>query len=198
MGKSERSQILAATKTYMVAETVIDTLFDSNFDDDLDNDTTALMMLLDDDMESENSINKTNNNDNDAGDDSCDDSVISPETLYGIVLSFRYMESKASGLIPKSNYLIDVVFSLPEKQFKQDACMSYKAFESLYNMILPDPVFKNKSRNPQAPVHHQLLIALFRSGMFGNAALSSQIARRFGLGDGTADLYTFRVIRALL
>ena len=95
----------------MVAETVIDILFDSNFDDDLDNDTTVLMMLLDDDMESEDSIDKTNNN----GNDSCDDFITSPEALYVIVSSFRYMESKASGLIPKSNYLIDVVFSLLEK-----------------------------------------------------------------------------------
>ena len=76
--------------------------------------------------------------------------------------------------------------------------MTYEAFYDLVDKIKNDQVFQNNSYICQAPVREQLIVALYRFGMYGNGASAGQVARHFGIGAGTSDLYVNRVITALL
>ncbi|TFK59474.1 hypothetical protein BDN72DRAFT_780670 [Pluteus cervinus] len=69
-------------------------------------------------------------------------------------------------------------------------------FDDLVNTIADDDVFHNNSNNPQAPVSHQLVVALYCFGHYGNAASTDKVALHFGIGHGTVHLYTRRVIKA--
>ena len=130
--------------------------------------------------------------------DDVDDDVTSPQTVYAVIKSSRYMAPKCKRSIPISNFMTSVLFNLPEKQFKQHARMSKHAFSVILELIQGDTVFQNNANNYQAPIMHQLIVALYRFGMYGNAASAGQVATRFGIGAGTVDLYTNCVIVALL
>lgn len=45
--------------------------------------------------------------------------------------------------------------------------------------IRNDPVFRNDSWNPQAPVEYQLMVALSRFGHYGNGVSVMSVARNF-------------------
>ncbi|KAJ7645860.1 hypothetical protein B0H17DRAFT_1215838 [Mycena rosella] len=69
-------------------------------------------------------------------------------------------------------------------------------FDDLVAAIQDDKVFQNNSNNPQLPVDQQVVIALYRFGHFGNAASNMKVALQFGIGYGTVNLVTTRVIKA--
>lgn len=49
----------------------------------------------------------------------------------------------------------------------------------IFNEIKEDPVFQNQSRNPQAPIEYQLMVALYRFGHHGNGGSAKAVARTF-------------------
>jgi hypothetical protein len=65
-------------------------------------------------------------------------------------------------------------------------------------LIIHHSVFKNKSRNKQGFVWVQLAVTLARLGAHGNGSSVGMLARRFGLGVGTVELYFSRVEKAIL
>jgi hypothetical protein len=76
--------------------------------------------------------------------------------------------------------------------------MGRNAFLFLIHEIQNHAVFQNNSLNPQRAVWIQTIVALERFGCVGNGASVGKIARNMGFGYGTVDLYTRRVIEALL
>ncbi|KAG2220447.1 hypothetical protein INT45_004189 [Circinella minor] len=178
------------TTDYIVAEAITDFLFNDD-DDDLDmgnpfnNNNNSAFMLDDDEMfddidEQDINTDLDHNYCNDNDDDLFD--LTPTQMIHVAVASSTYLESKGWKTIPTSNYMSSVVFNLPEKEFKQDARMTYEAFYDLVDKIKNDQVFQNDSWTRQAPVREQLIVALYRFGMYA----------------GTSDLYVNRVITALL
>ena len=76
--------------------------------------------------------------------------------------------------------------------------MSRNAFLFLLTEIQSNDVFQNNSRNPQIAVWIQTIVALERLDNDGNANSGGKIARNMDIGYGTVNLYTQRVIIALL
>ncbi|KAG2220162.1 hypothetical protein INT45_013860 [Circinella minor] len=202
---SERKKILDMTTDYIVAEAISDFLFNKDNDDldlrNLFNDNNSTFMLDDDEMFDnidEQDVN-TDLNYSYCSDNDEDLFNLTPTQMIHIaVASSTYLESKGWGTSPTSNYMSSVVFNLPEKEFKQDARMTYEAFYDLVDKIKNDQVFQNNSCMRQAPVREQLIVALYRFGMYGNGASTRQVARHFGIRASTSDLYVNRVITALL
>lgn len=69
-------------------------------------------------------------------------------------------------------------------------------FDALIETIREDPVFHNESNNEQMPVEEQVAIALYRFAHYGNAASQMKVALWAGVGYGTVDLVTRRVMTA--
>lgn len=72
-----------------------------------------------------------------------------------------------------------------------------ECFDTLLAAIKDDPVFHNNSQNEQHPVEEQLAIALYRFGHFGNGATTLKVALWAGVGYGTVERITKRVIMAV-
>ena len=60
------------------------------------------------------------------------------------------------------------------------------------------PVYQNNSTVFQAPVPLQLLLTLYRLGCFGNGVSFGKVARRFGVSEGAASIFTDRTIIVIL
>ena len=83
--------------------------------------------------------------------------------------------------------------------FRAELRISPLAFDHLVGEIVDDPVFTSQSAHShQAPVHEQLAVTLYRFGHNGNAASLQSVANWAGIGKGTVELYTHRVMTALL
>ena len=83
--------------------------------------------------------------------------------------------------------------------FRAELRVSPLAFDRLVGAIANDPVFSNHSvSSHQAPVSEQLAVALYRFGHNGNAASLQSVANWAGIGKGTVELYTHRVMAAFL
>ncbi|ESK82493.1 hypothetical protein Moror_8526 [Moniliophthora roreri MCA 2997] len=67
------------------------------------------------------------------------------------------------------------------------------SFDKLVEAISWNPVFHNKSNVPQSPVDHQIAVALYQFGHYGNAASTIKIALWAGIGFGTVELVTYQM-----
>ncbi|KAI5830830.1 hypothetical protein K523DRAFT_271410 [Schizophyllum commune Tattone D] len=85
----------------------------------------------------------------------------------------------------------------PDK-FRENLRVTPATFDKLLAAIQNDPVFYNNSQNDQIDVSHQLAIALYRFGHFGNAVSLQKVANWSGYSKGTVNLVTRRVMTALL
>jgi hypothetical protein len=90
-----------------------------------------------------------------------------------------------------------MLFGYSVRDFKQAVRMDKPSFERLNDMIKDDPVFHNNAHNKQTPVWVQLMIVLQRLGCDGNGAATGRIARSGGFGNGTVNLFTYRIFHAL-
>lgn len=92
---------------------------------------------------------------------------------------------------------VETVLSYDERHFGQEARMSKSCFWKLAEVIQDNPVFSNQFQRDQDPVHHQLLVTLFRLGKYGNGAGIGHTASYLSLGDGTAEIFTWRCLKAI-
>lgn len=81
--------------------------------------------------------------------------------------------------------------------FRTHVRVTPECFRALLAALEDDPVFHNQSQNEQMPVAEQLAITLYRFGHYGNAASTLKVALWAGVGYGTVDRVTKRVITAL-
>ena len=87
---------------------------------------------------------------------------------------------------------------LPQLSFQQLFRTTLPSFMKLVEMIEAHTVFQNNSANPQRDPAIQLAIALCCFGSNGNGAAIHRLKNFFTVGYGTINLYTKRVITALL
>ena len=66
--------------------------------------------------------------------------------------------------VPKSNALVVLLNQFKDDKFRSFAQMNQSSFWAVYCLISDDPIFTNKSNNPQASVESQLLYALYKLG----------------------------------
>jgi hypothetical protein len=114
------------------------------------------------------------------------------------VLSHRYLYAARS--IPKSEGTFKLMKNWKNNFpdiFRSYMRMSPECFDALHHTIGDDTVFQNESQNEQMPVDHQLMIALYRFGHFGNGASVTKIANYFGVAFGTVINSTKRVMTAI-
>ena len=97
------------------------------------------------------------------------------------VLSSRYLDLRVQ--VPRAPDRIHwLLFELDDARFKQEVRMYRDSFEQLAELLKTDPDFQTPPRRmQQAPVRHQLAVALSRFGHFGNAASVGKIARLFSI-----------------
>ena len=88
--------------------------------------------------------------------------------------------------------------SIDEDRFRQEIRMSRSAFDRLLDLIQLHNAYHNNSSHAQYPVQLQLLLTLYRLGCFGNGVSTGKVARRFGVSEGAARLFTHRTIVAIL
>lgn len=83
-------------------------------------------------------------------------------------------------------------------RFLQILRVSPDVFEILFQLIRDDPVFQNNSNNPQEDVDVQLGVTLYRLGRYGNGASVMDVARFFGISEGSVENYTERCFTAII
>lgn len=120
-------------------------------------------------------------------------------TYLQLIHSQWYLHERVR--IPKSSSQLSLLLYVyrndrPEL-FRSAFRLNPSTFDALASAISPFPIFNNQSTNDQLPLDWQLGIALFRLGHHGNAASVSKIALYLGVGFGTVDLCTRRVIHAV-
>ena len=76
--------------------------------------------------------------------------------------------------------------------------MSRAAYKRVSLLLMADPVFQSNTYNQQASIEMQLIVASKRLGRYGNANSLQDIATRFKIAVGTVELYTSRVISAII
>ena len=81
--------------------------------------------------------------------------------------------------------------------FRSYVRVTPECFDTILATIRDDPIFHNNSQNDQHPIDEQLAIALYRFGHFGNAASTLKVALWAGIGYGTVDRITKRVMVAV-
>ncbi|KIJ35719.1 hypothetical protein M422DRAFT_261901 [Sphaerobolus stellatus SS14] len=126
---------------------------------------------------------------------------------------------------PFSTTILETICKLQEKRYLQQ-CIAIRKSEALLHLVLGEykavrpelfriyhrvmpatfdtiianlrdnPVFHNNSENEQLPVEIQVAVALHHFGHFGNAASIQKVEIWAGLGFGTVDLVTRRVMAA--
>jgi hypothetical protein len=120
-----------------------------------------------------------------------------PEELLEFVYAQRYLEPR--NRIPKSrDWSENVLPNYDPVRFRQTLRVSRESFQKILESIRSYHAFQANPSAHQLPVEKQLQIALFRFGRFGNAASLQDVARTFGISEGTVVNATSRVIEAVL
>lgn len=117
--------------------------------------------------------------------------------LLQLVESNRYLVPRLRA--PKCTQFLTDIFqdSTPESKFRKMTRMSRHSFGYLVREIENHPVFFNESTCPQAPVWLQLAVTLDRFAHYGTGASLERSQGLWGIGKGTVDDYTDRVVLAL-
>jgi hypothetical protein len=116
----------------------------------------------------------------------------------GHLYATRYLQEHVP--IPKSSAFLNLLLSTYKTNhpeiFRSYLRVYPACFDNLVAILAEDSIFHSDSNNFQMPVDHQLAIALYRFGHYGNAASTWKVALQFGVGFGTAILVTSRVMKA--
>ena len=76
--------------------------------------------------------------------------------------------------------------------------MSPLSFTSLVSILQPMSCFNTNSHIPQIPLEKQLLLTLKHLGSYRNSASLANLAQWGGVGEGTVDKITRRVLSAVI
>mmetsp|Transcript_6856 Transcript_6856/g.6158 ORF Transcript_6856/g.6158 Transcript_6856/m.6158 type:complete len:404 (+) Transcript_6856:89-1300(+) len=113
------------------------------------------------------------------------------------ILTTRYLNARNN--IPKNDLdSVEMIWLYEDKEFKQIVRMDKQSFVSVVRLLENNVVFLNNSRNQQAPVWVQCIVAFHRFGCEGNGSSIFLNGHLFGISYGTVINYTERVIKALI
>lgn len=178
-------------------------------DDYLDSEDEAFDTLWDSDGDVSDS--DTYSEFGDADNEADEDDKILPQSLKSRLASTvreeieemyssRYEQPRTRFPRPAADlpHVLTVYKTQRPDHFRKALRVTPNTFDEILNKIWGDPVFSNNSQNEQMPVEHQLAIALYRFGHFGNAAGLDDISKWAGYATGTVLLATQRVMTAIL
>jgi hypothetical protein len=182
------TQLTEEIEGFLIAETLRNMLNDSSEDSGTSTDTE---------------IASGNGSESSSDDDEIDDNLLSPTQLSLLMLqhinSSRYLRDRQ--LITKDGNLLRLTLNVWIHQhpatFRRQLRVNPPTFHALYDLIKVDPIFHNNSRNEQIPIDQQLAVTLYRLGHFGNGVSMADVGLWAGLGHGTIDRITRRVLSAL-
>ncbi|KAE9355365.1 hypothetical protein PR003_g2898 [Phytophthora rubi] len=112
------------------------------------------------------------------------------------LLSRRYMAARINKR-RSHEFARQYFLNLHDDDFRQLTRTTRESFEFISNKIKDHRVFQNNSDHPQAPIWLQLAVALDRLGTNGNGSSMGRTTKIWGVGTGTLDLFTARVVIAL-
>ena len=115
--------------------------------------------------------------------------------IYASVESTRFLHNRVPTF--KDKGFREMLHTMNDKSFRQAVRMTKPSFWRFVSWLEQDPIFSNRSRNPQAPVWAQAYTALSILGFEGNGHSVGELSRKMGIGEGTVTLYTSRVIDVL-
>ena len=127
-----------------------------------------------------------------------EDSEDFKETVELNAVLTRSRNLKSREPIPKTRAFFDIVWDLPDDQFRLITRMNRESFVVLCKKLEFCKEFYSYGTKLQAPVWKQLLLVLNRLGCNGNGASMKRHAIWHGVSYGTVEKYTERVIAALL
>lgn len=159
----------------------------------IDSTLTADMLL---ESSSDEDDSSTENDTSESSEESSSDDDMFMLSIRALVKEKRYLSLRKHR--PKTKELANFIFRADDKTFKKEARMSREAFFGILEKIRSHSVFQNKARNDQTDPADQFMVALGRLGFHGNAASLWNVGTRFGVGEGTVKLFTFRIIQSLL
>eukprot|EP00644_Phytophthora_capsici_P019346 jgi/Phyca11/132116/e_gw1.136.16.1 len=111
-------------------------------------------------------------------------------------MSYRYLAPR--DYFPLGRYFAENYFNtLSDDDFRQLTRTSRDGFRGILTRIEGHRIFTNSSNYEQAPVWLQLAVALDRLGTNGNGSSLGRTRLLWGIGKGTAHLYTARVLSAV-
>mmetsp|Transcript_1434 Transcript_1434/g.2340 ORF Transcript_1434/g.2340 Transcript_1434/m.2340 type:complete len:249 (+) Transcript_1434:147-893(+) len=100
--------------------------------------------------------------------------------------------------IPKSSAMEQLLFDLPEREFKLFARCDKASFVRVVSELEGHEVFRNTSRNTQKDPWVQILITLHRLGCDGNGVAMGAVGVHWGQSYGSVNNFTSRTIEAIL
>jgi len=162
---------------------------------------TVFKMLdeLDTATETDSSSSSSSSSEDDSSDD-MESERASTSRLVESLLTRRYLRRRVT--LPKSSALIDNCLNFYRYHrpdlFRQQARISPNAFALLVSIIQPMPCFNTNSHVPQIAIEKQLLLTLKRLGSYGNGSSLANLAQWAGVGEGTVDKVTRRVLQAVI
>ncbi|OXA46779.1 protein ANTAGONIST OF LIKE HETEROCHROMATIN PROTEIN 1 [Folsomia candida] len=127
-----------------------------------------------------------------------DDIIENFENDLSAVLCIRYATSRTIKTPKSKEWIFSVLPNYAEREFKENLRVSRTDFGRILNIISPYEGFSNIEPGKQFPIAIQLAVALFRFGVNGTGASYSKLAQKFGIGNGTVDAITKRVIKAIV
>lgn len=113
------------------------------------------------------------------------------------VLSRRYATSRIIKTPKSKDWFYNVLPNYGEREFKENLRVSRVDFGRILNIISTSSEFNHVGEGKQFPIAVQLALTLFRFGVNGTGSSHSKLAQKFGIGNGTVDAITKRVIRVI-
>jgi DDE superfamily endonuclease len=142
-------------------------------------------------MEIENNINMAQ---------MCNDTTMHNDLLqlYANVYNARYLDRGVYTWRSKIDASDAFFAKLSRAEFLQTIRVREESLDNLVREFQNHPVFQSKGTRQQAPLRFQFALVLSRLGQYGTGQSRGQIAVKFGVSWGAVNLFTDRVIEALL
>ncbi|ODN87452.1 hypothetical protein L198_07079 [Cryptococcus wingfieldii CBS 7118] len=127
--------------------------------------------------------------------------------MYTALARSRYMKRpKVYGNLRDRDWqkTIDKIHATARKNttnmtdFRQRFRLTPSEFTGLLELIKHHPIFQTGGPRKQAPPMYQLSVALYRLGHDGSGANMNGVGHTFGVSEGTATLWTKRVVVAII
>ena len=194
-----RLRQLRAILRLNVGLTVYQAIQDAIAEPDIDLSDSSNSSDTDDTDDTDNSSSSDDSSDN----EEASQAVLPPEFVEAVYNALNHTKESRYILprviLPKSSDWYDnIAQNENPKRYKAHFRVSKLSYEALLRLIEHHPVFYNNSTCEQTPVSKQLHVALYYFGCDGSAGSWIQVGSRFGIGEGTVQLFVNRVLTAIL
>ena len=118
------------------------------------------------------------------------------QLLYLMTVHTRYTFHRK--ILKDNAWNPHIIFERSSSKNQKYLRMEVHTFMSIVHRLESHPIFQNESKCKQAPVQLQLEVFMYFICVSGYGPSRDIIADKFGIGNGTVDLYVSRICTALL